>query len=679
MVVGKQPNHKDHDIALTQLLKTARECNVHLNYDKLQYKRTEVNFFGKTYTIDGQKPLQSKVKVIQDMPPPQSKKQVQSFIGMINYLSKFSACLSELAEPICNLGKERVPFNWGLEHNEAFSLIKKEVTAAPILAYYNPKKLMVLQTDASCKGLGACLLQNEKLVYFASKALTETQKGYMAIELESLVVAWAMEKFHHFLYGNQFTLETDQKPLEAILSKSLNQATPRLQRILIRTFLYNFKIRYIPGSTNQIADCLSRLGVQKDSISLPKLQVNQITSQLKARDDSLHRIRQATQADDNLTILKHIIQHRWPRTVKEVPQEIQKYWTFHEELTIEDGLILKGMQIVIPEKMREDILKQIHEGHLGFNKCQMRVKETVYWPGLNDQLENLILNCQLCLKYSKSKNKSTPLTALGHEVPAVPWSKVATDIFHYESQLYLLVVDYTSRFPIVRRLNSMSAQCVTEHFKSIFSEYGWPDTLVSDNGPCYTAEMFTNLMKEYAVNHIMSSPHYPQSNGLAEKFVQIVKNLFYKANEEGVDINKYLMIYHNTPLACTSKSPMQMLQQRSARSQLPMSNAARRRLGIGAKQPPKENQHLPSHDFHIGQDVMCQSPITKKWFPVKIKELCLEPRSYQVEMPEGIVYRRTQNHLKPFTPSQRTQTSEQYSKLPPNRTLIKSDYTKIQQ
>ena len=145
---------------------------------------------------------------------------------MVNYLSKFSACLSELAEPIHELAKERVPFNWGPEHNEAFSLIKKELTAAPILAYYNSKKLTVLQTDASCKGLGTCLLQNKKSVYFASKALTEMQKGYVAIELESLVVAWAMEKFHHFLYGNQFTLETDQKTLEAILSKSLNQATP---------------------------------------------------------------------------------------------------------------------------------------------------------------------------------------------------------------------------------------------------------------------------------------------------------------------------------------------------------------------------------------------------------------------------------------------------------------------
>ena len=375
------------------------------------------------------------------MPPPQCKKQVQSFIGMINYLSKFSTWISELAKPIWELSKEKVPFNWGPEHDSAFRLIKKEIMVAPILAYYNPNKPTILQTDASCKGLGACLLPNEKPVYFASKALTETLKSYVAIELESLAVAWAMEKFQHFLYGNEFTLKTDQKPLEVILSKSLNQATPRLQRILIRTFLYHFKIWYIPGTTNHIADCLSRLGFQKDSLSWPKLHVNQITSQLKARSDSLHNIWLATQADDNLAILKHIIQLGWPKTIKEVPNEIQKYWTFCEELTIEDGLILKGMRIVIPDKKREEILKQIHEGHLGLNKCQMRAKETVYWLGINEQLEQLILNCQLCLKYSRLKDKINPHTALGHEVPPVPWSKLATDIFHYDSQPYLLIGD----------------------------------------------------------------------------------------------------------------------------------------------------------------------------------------------------------------------------------------------
>ena len=226
--------------------------------------------------------------------------------------------------------------------------------------------------------------------------------------------------------------------------------------------------------------------------------------------------------------MKHIIQQGCPKTIKEVPTEVQKYWTFCEELTIEDGVILKGTRIIIPDEKREEVLKLIHEGHLGLNKCKMRAKETVYWPGINEQLEQLILNCQLCLKYSRSKDKNMPHTALGHEVPLVSWSKVATDIFYYESHSYLSVVNYTSRFPIVRELKSMSAQHMVEHFRLIFSEYGWTDSLVSDNGQCYIAETFTNLMKEYTVNHITSSPHYPQSNGLAKKFAQIVKNLFHK-------------------------------------------------------------------------------------------------------------------------------------------------------
>ena len=277
--------------------------------------------------VEGCKPAQSKIKSIQEMPAPQCKKQVQSFIGMVNYISKFSARLSELTEPIRDLCKEKVPFNWGPEHDGAFQLIKKEITSAPILACYNPKKPTVLQTDASCKGLGACLLQDQRPIYFASRALSETQKGYVAIELKSLAIAWAMEKFHHFLYGNEFVFKTDQKPLEAILLKSLNQATHRLQCILIRTFPYHFKVRYIPGLTNHVADCLSRLGFQKDTISLPKLQVNQITSQLKARSESLHNLQIATQDDDKLAILKHIIQQGWSNTPKEVPSEVQPNWT----------------------------------------------------------------------------------------------------------------------------------------------------------------------------------------------------------------------------------------------------------------------------------------------------------------------------------------------------------------
>ena len=134
----------------------------------------------------------------------------------------------------------------------------------------------------------------------------------------------------------------------------------------------------------------------------------------------MQEIRQATQADDELALLKHTIMMGWPKNINEILQVLHPYWTFHEELTIEDGLILKGTQIVILHKKQEAIQKQIHNSHLGLTKCKMHAKQAVYWPRLNDQLEQLVINCQLCLKYSRSKQKPDTHSALCQEVPIFP-------------------------------------------------------------------------------------------------------------------------------------------------------------------------------------------------------------------------------------------------------------------
>ena len=144
--------------------------------------------------------------------------------------------------------------------------------------------------------------------------------------------------------------------------------------------------------------------------------------------------------------------------------------------------------------------------------------------------------------------------SLGQEIPIHLWTKIVMDIFYFD----ILIVDYTSRFPVVRELTSMTAQHVTGQKKLMFSEYGWPETIISNNGACYSAEAFTKLMKDYDVNHITSSPHYLQTNGLVEKYIQIMKNIFYKVQEEGTDLYKSLMIYRNTPLSSHLQSPMQI-------------------------------------------------------------------------------------------------------------------------
>ena len=181
--------------------------------------------------------------------------------------------------------------------------------------------------------------------------------------------------------------------------------------------------------------------------------------------------------------------------------------------------------------------------------------------------------------------------------------------------------------------------------KLLFSEYGWPETIVSDNGPCYSAEIFTKWMTDYSVNHITSSPHYPQLNSLAENYVQIVKKLFYKAKEEGTDLYKNLMIYRNTPLSHKLQSSMQILQ---SRAQLPMSSVARIQQRLSSKQLRVSNkhEHLPTHDFHVGQSVMYLNPANKRWYLAKITSLCQEPQSYKIKTDDGTIYRKTQNHLK---------------------------------
>ena len=192
-------------------------------------------------------------------------------------------------------------------------------------------------------------------------------------------------------------------------------------------------------------------------------------------------------------------------------------------------------------------------------------------------------------------------------------------------------MDYTSRFLIVCKQ---------------------ADTLISDNGPCYTLRAFTSLKQPFNVSHISSSPHYPQSNGLAEKYVQIVKCLFNKAKEEGTDFHKCLMIYHITPLTGSLQMPVQILHGRSTRSDLPMSNAARNKLGFKPYVLRNVNKHekLPTHDPHIGQLVMYQDSASKQWHPAIITSLCQEKQSYNVKTSYSVIYWKTQAHLKLYTP-----------------------------
>ena len=199
-----------------------------------------------------------KAKAIMDMPRPTDVEGVQRLNGFVNYLAKFLPKLADSMEPIRRLTRKDVKWNWTEEQEDALQEVKRLVTEAPVLSYYDPSSDLAIQCDASQKGLGAALLQNQKPVAYASRALTETETRYAQIEKEMLAIVYALEKFNQFTYGRHVTVYSDHKPLEAILKKPLACAPKRLQGMIMRLQKYDLDVQYEKGKNMHIADFLSR-------------------------------------------------------------------------------------------------------------------------------------------------------------------------------------------------------------------------------------------------------------------------------------------------------------------------------------------------------------------------------------------------------------------------------------
>ena len=211
------------------------------------------------------------------------------------------------------------------------------------------------------------------------------------------------------------------------------------------------------------------------------------------------------------------------------------------------------------------MLNRIHSTHLGVIKCKERAKDVLLWPGMGRQIEETVATCEKCQEHQMS-NAKEPMTMGG--LPSRPWQIVATDLFHFKGCHYLLIVDYQSCFFETAKLPDTTAKTVICHTKSIFARHGIPNVLRSDNGPQFTSDEFKQFSSQQGFSHISVSPYRPQANGLAEKYVQVIKRLLIKASETKSDPYLSLLEYRNTTIN-NLVSPAQLLMSRHLRSVLP--------------------------------------------------------------------------------------------------------------
>ena len=312
------------------------------------------------------------------------------------------------------------------------ALICRHVT----LSYFRPEVDSVVQVDASSRGLGAVLLQNGKPIAFASKTLSDCEQRYAKIEREMLAVVFGCERFHTYLFGKRFLVQSDQKPLEMIHRKNLAAAPQRLKRMLLRLQPYDFELRYKPGKEMALVDTMFRQPCRdKEQIELD-VQITFVQFSTKI----LQELRGETQADDELCALKTVITDGWPERQSSLPATLRPYWSCRDELSIEDSLIMKGDRLVIPSSMQVQILAKLHESHQGIEKTRLRARATVYWKNIDRDIDEIVRKCDVCQQMQRSQPHE-PLKQ--HEVPTRPWQIVGTDLFVVNRDSYLIICHFT--------------------------------------------------------------------------------------------------------------------------------------------------------------------------------------------------------------------------------------------
>jgi len=648
--------YRDHDDKLKKLLERCSTLGLRLNKEKCKLRRTEVKFLGHLVTKDGLKADPEKVTAILEMPKPQNAEDIHRLNGTVNYLARFLDGLADVMDPLRQLSRldtktrKHVEWTWGEVHDSAFEKLKQMIAEAPILAYYNTQEELEIQCDASDKGIGAVLMQTGKPIAYMSRALTPAETRYAPIEKEMLAIVTSLERFHQYTYGRHTKVTSDHKPLESILKKPLNRAPRRLQSMMLRTQVYDFTVCHKPGKDILLADMLSRayLPVQETVERVDMVHF------LPIREERLAQIRAETEKDDILSELRKVILQGWPDTKDHLPVQISPYFNIRDEMTVQDGLVIRGERVVVPTSLRRELKQAIHSSHVGIEGCLRRARECLYWPGMSADIKQFIAACEICRTYEVTQQKE-PL--MPQDLPSRPWEKVATDLFKWNKGDYLVTVDYFSNFFEIDALENTEAKTVIKKIKGHFARYGIPCQLISDNGPQFTSEEFRKFAKTWGMEHYTSSPYNSKANGKAESAVKTAKRLMQKARDSKSDPYLALLDYRNTPSPSIGSSPAQRLMNRRTRTLLPMMETLLRPRSTSYQDRAKMQTQQDKQCEHYNKtardlkpleegDVVRMKPFQlgeKKWQKAVVVKR-LDERSYDVETQDGC-YRRNRQHL----------------------------------
>ena len=647
LITGR--NDEEHLANLGMVLEVLKNNGLRLRRDKCLFLSPEVVYLGFRISKRGIETVQEKIRPVLEAPEPKDPTQLKSFLGMLQYYHRHLPNLSMVLEPLHLLLRQNQEWVWGPKQADAFKLAKERLAGSELLVHYDPTKPLFLAVDASPYGVGAVLSNqigsSEKPVAYASRTLNQAERNYSQTEREGLAMVWGVKKFHQYLLGLKFTIHTDHKPLLGIFGESKpipTHSALRIQRWALTMSGYNYELLYRSGAQNGNADGMSRLPLSDNPEEESQLQnfvhmVDLVHAPVKAEE-----VRRETERDATLVRVKEFILEGWPDELT-ADEAFQPYKKRSDELTIEEGVILWGGRVVVPPKLRSQVLKELHMGHVGMRRMKMLARSYCWWPSMDEQIENEVATCDACIEHAQN-----PPSAILHpwESASRPWSRIHVDhAGPFLGRTFLVVIDSHSKWVDVYEVPSTAAEHTIEKLRQSFAIQGLPDSIVSDNGTCFTSQEFKNFVKVNGVRHTTSAPYHPSSNGAAERtvrsFKQTLKKLLVTSKDPiSTQLSRLLFAFRHTPTSTNGVSPAEIMFKVKPRTRL--SGMKPELSSSWRKAADKMIESRPgarNREFAVGDRVMARSYRQgQKWVDGIILERT-GPLSYKIKVDGGSVRR----------------------------------------
>nr|KAG5698933.1 hypothetical protein BaRGS_024854 [Batillaria attramentaria] len=664
---------KDHLSNLERLLTRLNDKGLRCRREKCPFAQPSVEYLGHTLSAEGIS-KGSKVEAVLKMPPPTDVSSLKSFLGSVQFYGKFIPNLATMAEPLYRLTKKASPWKWGEEEQAAFEQLKNVLSSDQVLVHFDPDKPVGLACDASNVGIGAVLFHrypdgSERPIANVSKTLTAAERNYSQIHKEALAIIYGLRKFYQYLYGRQFILVTDHKPLTTLFGPKKGTpllAANRLARWALWLNQFDYTIEYRKTADHGNADALSRLP-SVDDIDFDREESGEDTDMvcairvlsLQVKPFDANILRQESGKDPVIATVMRYVREGWPLKHAEINEEVRKFQKLSDSLSICHGCLIYGTRVVIPQSLQPKILDLLHIGHFGMERMKQLARTAVYWPGIDAAIEMTSRRCDSC---GEHQNKPSKPPVHPWMLPEKPWSRVHLDhAINFMGTNWLVITDAYSKYPCIHPTSSTSTRATLDLLEEDFAHFGYPHTLVSDNATTFVSEEFQSWCKERGITHLTGAPYHPATNGAAERLVQTFKQALRKSSlPPKRALQEFLMQYRRMPTSC-GFSPSELLMSRQIRTRIDtlLPSPAHIAQGKQSKEASK-TQVTPdpggvakvTRQYKAGDPVyaLYYGPHHAKqprWVPAVVKK-STGTRCFNVKVvPRGPVWRRHWEQLRP--------------------------------